>query len=158
VYRPAPELAKTESRVHNEAQVAANTRGTSNQRNHQKTKKKAAAIKKANEKFIFDSIISTALVDNEIAISLQTLEHKYLDEIDEHIDGPISDRFTKYQQMSREECIKSALERREYVRALLYARLEKYLAKRSTKINLHIHYCNAAASAQRFLRRFSGSF
>jgi hypothetical protein len=59
--------------------------------------------------------------------------------------------------MPREECIKIATERCEFVRTLLFARLSEYLFKRSTKVDdgrQHIHYCNVA-SAQRLLRRFS---
>jgi hypothetical protein len=62
--------------------------------------------------------------------------------------------------MTREECIQSTTERRDYVRALLLSQLNAYLFKRSTKAEdgrQHIHYCNAA-SAQRLICRFSGSF
>jgi hypothetical protein len=163
VHRHAPEPVAFDSRVHDEAQNVTGPRGNPNnaasqERARQKAKKKAATVKKANEKFAFDSVISTALIDNDIEISLLSLEHQYLDEIDEHINGP--DRFAKYKRMSQEECIQSATERRNYVRALLLSRLNEYLFKRSTSMEdgrRHIHYCNAA-SAQRLLRRFSGSF
>jgi hypothetical protein len=163
VYRHAPEPVAFDSCVHNEAQIVTGPRGDPNnaasqERACQKAKKKAATVKKADEKFSFDSVISTALIDNDIEILLLSLEHQYLEEIDKHIDGP--DRFAKYKRMSQEECIQSATERRNYIRALLLSRLNEYLFKCSTSMEdgrQHIHYCNAA-SAQRLLRRFSGSF
>jgi hypothetical protein len=160
-HRHAPEPAPFDYRVHSENLNMVETRGktpnrmVSHERARQKAKKKAAAVKKANQQWTFDSIISEALVENEIAISLLELEHKYIDEIDKRIDGP--NRFAKYKQMSREECIKTATERREYVRGMLIAQLQLYLLKRSTFVEdgrQHIHYCNFAST----IHRFSGSF
>jgi hypothetical protein len=159
VYRHAPEPTPFDYRVHSENLTVVETRGkTLNrtvypERARQKAKKKAAAVKKADQQWTFDSIISEALVENDILTSLLELEHKYLDEIDERIDGP--NRFNKYRRMSREECVNTVTERRDYVRGKLIVHLQAYLLKRSTFVDdgrQHIHYCNFAST----LRRFSG--
>jgi hypothetical protein len=152
-------------RVHNEIQNVFGPRGkpipnkSTAQYSHRKnTTKKPPVIKKAIEEEDFDAILSEVEIMNNIKISLLDVERKLLTAVDCRIDGySYLERVNKYNISTPEEDIKSATERRNFIRKQMTIQLREYLYKRSLKTDdgrNHIHYCNYA-SAVKGIRRVS---
>jgi hypothetical protein len=163
VFRPAPEPSPFDCRVHNESHTVFGPEGNSvpNKSANWYSKRKQAAkkaIKKACEKADFNAILSEAEVLNQIKLSLLELENKFIFKVDCRIDGETyAERAAKYKKLTPEENVKSAAERREFVRNKMTVQLREHLYKRSLKADngrKHIHYCNYA-SAVRVMRRVS---
>jgi hypothetical protein len=151
--------------VHNEIQNVFGPRGkpipnkSTVQYSHRKnTTKKPPVIKKAIEEEDFDAILSEVEIMNNIKISLMDVERKLLTAVDCRINGySYLERANKYKKSTPEENIKSATERRNFIRKQMTIQLREYLYKRSLKTDdgcNHIHYCNYA-SAVKVMRRVS---
>jgi hypothetical protein len=159
VFRPAPEPDTFDCRVHNEIQNVFGPRGkpipnkSAVQYSHRKnTTKKPPVIKKAIEEEDFDAILSEVEIMNNIKISLLDVERKLLTAVDCCINGhSYLERVNKYKNSTPEENIKSATERRNFIRKQMTIQLREYLYKRSLKTDdgrNHIHYCNYASAVK----------
>jgi hypothetical protein len=95
---------------------------------------------------------------NRIKVSLLDLERHCLSMVDCRIDGnTYLERANKYKNLTREENINSAMERRNFVHNKMTVLLREYLYKCSLKEKTgreNIHHCNYA-SAVKVLNRMS---